>query len=1039
MSDRTTPPSDSQDPRSTHDPFGNSAFRAHERSLGEPCDSMPDEAASGSFADLPDRPGHRPVTGSTGSDGAPGALCDETVLDELLEEFTERCRDGERISVAEYAGQHPGLAAEIRELFPTVLAMEQLNRSKSGPASQGRRLPLPPSEQLGDYRVVAEIARGGMGIVYEAEQVTLGRRVAVKVLPQQVLRNEKDVLRFQREAQTAAKLHHANIVPVFGVGQHDGIHYLVMQLIRGVGLDEILSELRRIVVHPRLSDADADAAPTTARTSCVCRSANLLLSAELRSDSRGKSAAAKETLAIKNGIQDTVRSPAEDAEWRGLGSRSKPALRRASARRLLRPATGPAAADRHPIRAALDSEYYRNVARIGMQAADALGYAHRHDTLHRDIKPGNLLLDEEGVVWIADFGLAKAIEHDAVTWTGDIVGTLSYMAPERFEGQADALGDIYSLGLTLHELLTFERLFDGPDRAALMNRILNEPVPPPRKRNPGVPRDLETIVLKAVSKNPADRYQSADDLAEDLKNFLADRPIRARPVSAMEHGVRWCRRNRTITGLAAAVLWLMATVLVVTGIGYVRETTQRQRAEKTSRLALNALDEIYTQFAPPQITLGVSTSTSSAEEDVLLDHTQLPLSKDVALLLENLLRFYAELSRQADNSGTVTFKAIVANRRVGDIHRRLGDADKARDAYDRALTEIDTLAPEQRGAAETSLEIARVYNGQGIVFHKTRSFEQALAAHRRTLDLIPGSAPLPAHRFERARAFYLSHIVQRDWKRERRRDGGEPWDRSDIQQAIDVLLSLRESNPQEAQYRSLLATCYLAAEASRHAKSAALTENQREALAIFEELVTAAPDVDDYRYQLGEAYEALEWQRIHCGREGTVTSQDLQASESRLRRAIEVTDPLEATQLQIGQFQLLRKKLYHHLAGVLEQLGRLEEARDFYELAIAKQRRVIELSDDQPMHTVCLHDVQQQYARLLRDSRRSAEAQALLENSSRELAAITRLPAVRDNERLHQFVENVRHRTNVTLCCLLNELGRKDDADKILQKAERAQ
>ena len=171
---------------------------------------------------------------------------DREPVEELAGEFVERRRRGERATVEEYAERYPNLAEEIRELFPAVIAMEKLN--------QRAQVDFRPShqdisvEQLGDFRVISEVARGGMGIVYEAEQVTLGRRVAVKVLPQMALRNEKDVLRFHREARTSAKLHHTNIVPVFGVGEQDGMHYIVMQFIQGVGLDEIRSELRRLVL-----------------------------------------------------------------------------------------------------------------------------------------------------------------------------------------------------------------------------------------------------------------------------------------------------------------------------------------------------------------------------------------------------------------------------------------------------------------------------------------------------------------------------------------------------------------------------------------------------------------------------------------------------------------------------------------------------------------------------------------------------------------------------------------------------------------------
>src|SRR4029077_2884858 len=179
-------------------------------------------------------------------------------------------------------------------------------------------------------------------------------------------------------------------------------------------------------------------------------------------------------------------------------------------------------------------QYARSVALVGVQVAEALDYAHRQGVLHRDIKPSNLLLDGQGTVWVTDFGLAKATDSDDLTRTGDIVGTVRYMAPERFQGKADQGNDIYGLGITLYEMLTLRPAFEDSDRARLIDRVAHEEPPRPRKLDPHIPRDLETIVLKAIAKEPDRRYASADAMAEDLRRFLADRPIRARRVSSLE-------------------------------------------------------------------------------------------------------------------------------------------------------------------------------------------------------------------------------------------------------------------------------------------------------------------------------------------------------------------------------------------------------------------------------------------------------------------------------------------------------------------------
>src|SRR5262249_26993877 len=158
-------------------------------------------------------------------------------------------------------------------------------------------------------------------------------------------------------------------------------------------------------------------------------------------------------------------------------------------------------------------------------------------------KPSNLLLDTRGTVWVTDFGLAKAATDENVTHTGDVVGTLRYMAPERFQGQADIRSDIYALGLTLYELLTLQPAFDESDRHKLIAQVTHRPPPPPRRLDGAIPRDLETIVLKAISRDPAQRYMTPAALAEDLQRFLDDQPVKARRQSAVQRGWRWCRRN----------------------------------------------------------------------------------------------------------------------------------------------------------------------------------------------------------------------------------------------------------------------------------------------------------------------------------------------------------------------------------------------------------------------------------------------------------------------------------------------------------------
>ena len=235
-----------------------------------------------------------------------------------------------------------------------------------------------------------------------------------------------------------------------------------------------------------------------------------------------------------------------------------------------------------------DRQFYRSVAHIGIRVADALEYANRQGVLHRDIKPSNLLLDNHGNVWVADFGLAKSAEADDLTHTGDIVGTVRYMAPERFAGQCDARSDVYSLGLTLYELLALQPAFEGRDRHAVLQRVRHEEPEPLRKRAPGVPRDLVTIVSKAIAREPAGRYAAAAALAADLRRFVEDRPILARRTSAAERLVRWCRRS---PGLAAALGLAALALVAVAVLSLVHANRQAKANLRIARLARDLQQE----------------------------------------------------------------------------------------------------------------------------------------------------------------------------------------------------------------------------------------------------------------------------------------------------------------------------------------------------------------------------------------------------------------------------------------------------------------
>ena len=342
-----------------------------------------------------------------------------------------------------------------------------------------------PPARLGDYRLIREIGRGGMGIVYEAEQVSLGRSVALKLLPYTASLDPRSVQRFQVEVQAAAYLHHPHIVPVHAVGCEAGIHYYAMQLISGHSLAAIIGQIRE--------------------------------------------------------------------SERGERSRSK--------------VQNDEGASRGPLIGQPGHEpFFQEVARLGVQAAEALEHAHRLGVVHRDIKPANLLVDVHEHLWIADFGLARLQGDSGLTITGDLLGTLRYMSPEQaraLRGVVDHRTDIYSLGVTLYEFLALRPAFPVSDLPALVQQVANEEPPAPSRLDSRIPRDLETIVLTAMARDPGARYTSAQELADDLKRFIANQPIMARGPTLAARAGRWSRRHRAFVVSAGLALVLALICLSI--------------------------------------------------------------------------------------------------------------------------------------------------------------------------------------------------------------------------------------------------------------------------------------------------------------------------------------------------------------------------------------------------------------------------------------------------------------------------------------------
>jgi len=395
-------------------------------------------------------------------------------IDESLIDFVEGALpEVEAAPIREHLKVCPNCRAaakDTRELMGIMDAVkdrqERAWREHSTGATlrdEGRMHPRRESlTHLGDFEIVGEMGRGGMGVVYRARQVSLNRVVALKVMPTGMLGSASAVARFQKEARAAAKLHHTNIVPVYSQGVQDDRYFYAMELVDGASLGELLR-------------GEADAASVAARN------------------------------------------------WREIRGDM------------------------------------RNVARLIANVADALEHAHRSGVLHRDIKPQNLLLGADRELHITDFGLANVLDEPSVTQTGEMVGTPAYMSPEQIAADPHAIDrrtDIYSLGVTLYEILTGRRPFEGSTREQLVARIQTVEPAPPCKVAPATPVDLDTICLRALEKDPRRRYQTAGELAADLRRYADDRPILSRRVSWFEKGIKWVRRHKAMTTIVALVLAL---------------------------------------------------------------------------------------------------------------------------------------------------------------------------------------------------------------------------------------------------------------------------------------------------------------------------------------------------------------------------------------------------------------------------------------------------------------------------------------------------
>lgn len=869
--------------------------------------------------------------------------------------------------------------------------------SASNAEATANPVPLPPSAaalpaRLGDFRIIREIGRGGMGIVYEAEQESLGRHVALKVLPAATLPSPQAIARFRREAQAAARLHHTNIVPVFGVGEEHGLHYYVMQYIHGRGLDSVLNSYRQAAASRRSEPAGT--AVSVGDPAGCGKPGPEAAATELYTGSASDADTAF-TVTISPAAADSFAAPLAGAQPGTL-------------------------------------DYFRQVARIGRQVADALDYAHSQGTVHRDIKPANLLLDAHGTVWVTDFGLAKHVEQDDVTRPGEVAGTLRYLPPERFDGQSDGRGDIYSLGLTLYELLTLRPAFDGTDRTQLMRAVTQSDPPPPRRHVPAIPRDLETIILKATAREPGRRYQRAGEMAEDLQRFLEDRPILARRIGPLERLLRWCKRSPVVATLTALVVALSLVVAVLATVAYAQTSAalerqeqerqeaemQRSRAEENVGLALQAFEELFATVAQRRPVPTFGPVEADDEDEPLPPVT---VSPEMAALLQNVLKFYDQFAAANAHDPRIRKEAARAYRRVGDLHQRLGDWRQAEKAYEGALALYRQLSQESSHPTEFAREMAAVRNELGLTLQRARRFEAAQLEHRQVVadlqPLVETATASTGVRFELARAQAALGDLH-SWI-------GQLADAENCYRlAQDLLESLTPELAANPVHRHLLARCRrrLATVLLLQGRRDEALQASRQAVAVLEQLVVEFPQVPDYRQELAEV--------LTTAAAGLRAARLVPEGEPWFRKALELTDAPEMGPLSEPQFVVSRSRGLLRLAASLRSQSRATEAESYDREAIRLLKGLVAQFPKIPTFKLSLADAWQSLGETLFALGQEVEGKAALQESvDLRRAYLDKAPAGRGERR---YLAAQYH----SLGEALRKLGQAAEADKAQRRAE---
>lgn len=751
----------------------------------------------------------------------------EAAADLVFQEYLVRERLGETATVEELTSRFPELATIIRDQIGLHEALATLGNHPNNSSSrtdpglpQVAGEPAAIGESIGDFEVLEELARGGMGIVYRARQKSLNRIVALKMILAGRYAASDQVRRFHFEAEAVARLDHPNILPIYEVNHQCGRHYFAMKYVEGGNLS---SAVRRLLDQPKV-------------------------------------------------------------------------------------AVG-----------------------ILVKVCRAVHFAHQRGILHRDLKPVNVLLDQDDRPYISDFGLAKwADRADGDTASGSVIGTPAYMAPEQAfaKSQLTTAADTYSLGAILYELLTGRPPFRSENVLATLRLVQDVDPIAPHQIRPTVDRDLETIALKCLEKDPSKRYGSAEALADDLDRWLRDEPITARPVTTWEQVLKWVRRRPAVAGLAAALLFVVVSSIVSLAVLYAKAEDRRRDAESAQASAELERDHVREQRRRTRRALDDMLS----EEGLNWLTTQPDLSSQQRAFLGRALKYYEEFAAGEAANPEARADLGEAKFRIAYINGALGRLPQAETALRQSLDILEELGQAPSSSAERRDHLASGYTNLSNLLVQTGRLPDAAIAAQRAISIrkhLILEQPTVVE-YARSLASVQSNLGV-IYARLSRWNEAE----SAFRSAISAQEQLAANHPQVPKYQAEAAGSHhnLARLLAKIGRASEAEAEARRSLEVFRKLADAHSEDPTYAADLARSYINLGQLFSEQGR--------LTESEAEYREGVEIQEKLAKKYAAVPDRRADLATSRHELALLLYKLERFADAEREYRKELALRERLV--------------------------------------------------------------------------------------------------